>query len=107
MPSILIEMKSLQLPLVAQRQTGQEGGEKHPRHHRIWAKDVVVVEVIAAGSGMQQLHGPVGPNALGNSPPLIVSNPALTNREQYGMWSRPKDVDGDTVSYVLETGPRE
>jgi hypothetical protein len=37
---------------------------------------------------------------------LIVSNPsALTNREQYEYVVQATDVDGDTVTYGLETGP--
>ena len=45
-------------------------------------------------------------SSLGNSPPQIVSNPAaLTNREQYEYVVQAKDVDGDSVSYGLETGP--
>ena len=69
-------------------------------------KDVVVVEVIARDQDAAAAPVRSAPSALGNSPPLIVSNPAaLTNREQYEYVVQAKDVDGDTVSYVLETGP--
>ena len=69
-------------------------------------KDVVVVEVIARDQDAAAAPVRSAPSALGNSPPLIVSNPAaLTNREQYEYVVQAKDVDGDTVTYGLETGP--
>lgn len=69
-------------------------------------KDVVVVEVTARDHDMAAAPVRSAPSALGNSPPLIVSSPAaLTNREQYEYMVQAKDVDGDTVTYGLETGP--
>jgi hypothetical protein len=69
-------------------------------------KDIVVVEVIARDQDAAAAPVRSAPSALGNSPPLIVSNPAaLTNREQYEYVVQAKDVDGDTVTYGLETGP--
>lgn len=69
-------------------------------------KDVVVVEVIARDQDATAAPVRSAPSALGNSPPLIVSNPAaLTNRDQYEYVVQAKDVDGDTVTYGLETGP--
>lgn len=69
-------------------------------------KDVLVVEVIARDQDATAVPVRSAPSALGNSPPLIVSNPAaLTNREQYEYVVQAKDVDGDTVTYGLETGP--
>lgn len=69
-------------------------------------KDVVVVEVTARDQDTAAAPVRSAPSALGNSPPLIVSNPAaLTNREQYEYVVQAKDVDGDTVTYGLETGP--
>ena len=69
-------------------------------------KDVVVVEVTARDQDAAAAPVRSTPSALGNSPPLIVSNPAaLTNREQYEYVVQAKDVDGDTVTYGLETGP--
>lgn len=69
-------------------------------------KDVVVVEVTARDQDTAAAPVRSAPSALGNSPPLIVSNPAaLTNREQYEYVVQAKDVDGDTVIYGLETGP--
>lgn len=69
-------------------------------------KDVVVVEVTARDQDTAAAPVRSAPSALGNSPPLIVSDPAsLTNREQYEYVVQAKDVDGDTVTYGLETGP--
>ena len=69
-------------------------------------KDVVVVEVTARDQDAAAAPVRSAPSALGNSPPLIVSDPAsLTNREQYEYVVQAKDVDGDTVTYGLETGP--
>lgn len=69
-------------------------------------KDVVVVEVTARDQEAAAAPVRSAPSALGNSPPLIVSNPpALTNREQYVYLVQAKDVDGDTIAYNLETGP--
>ena len=69
-------------------------------------KDVVVVEVTARDQETAAAPVRSTPSALGNSPPLIVSNPsALTNREQYEYVVQATDVDGDTVTYGLETGP--
>lgn len=69
-------------------------------------KDVVVVEVTARDQETAAAPVRSAPSALGNSPPLIVSNPAaLTNREQYEYVVQATDVDGDTVTYGLETGP--
>ncbi len=68
--------------------------------------DVVVVEVIARDQDAAAAPVRSVPSALGNSPPLIVSNPAaLTNRDQYEYIVQAKDVDGDHVTYGLETGP--
>lgn len=69
-------------------------------------KDIVVVEVVARDQDASALPVRSAPSALGNSPPQIVSRPAaLTNREQYEYLVQAKDVDGDTVTYGLETGP--
>ena len=69
-------------------------------------KDVVVVEVTARDQETAAAPVRSAPSALGNSPPLIVSNPsALTNQGQYEYVVQAKDVDGDTVTYGLETGP--
>ncbi len=69
-------------------------------------KDVVVVEVTARDQEAAAAPVRSAPSALGNSPPLFVSNPAaLTNREQYEYAVQAKDVDGDSISYGLETGP--
>ncbi len=69
-------------------------------------KDVVVVEVIARDQDAAAAPVRSAPSALGNSPPMIVSNPAaLTNRDQYEYVVQAKDVDGDNVTYGLETGP--
>lgn len=70
------------------------------------SKDVVVVEVIARDQEAAAAPVRSAPSALGNSPPLITSAPApLTNRELYEYLLQAKDVDGDTVTYGLETGP--
>ena len=46
------------------------------------------------------------PIVLGNSPPRIISSPAaLTNKERYEYLVQSKDVDGDTLTYGLETAP--
>jgi hypothetical protein len=69
-------------------------------------KDIVAVEVVARDQEASSLPARSSPIVLGNSPPQIVSNPAvLTNREQYEYIVQAKDVDGDTVSYGLETAP--
>jgi hypothetical protein len=69
-------------------------------------KDIVVVEVIARDQDTAAMPVRSTPSALGNSPPQIVSAPAaLTNREQYEYVVQAKDVDGDSVTYGLETGP--
>lgn len=69
-------------------------------------KDVVAVEVIARDQEASALPARSAPIVLGNSSPQIVSNPpALTNRAQYEYVVQAKDVDGDTVSYRLETAP--
>lgn len=69
-------------------------------------KDVVVVEVFARDQEGAALPVRSVPIVLGNSSPQIVSNPpALTNRAQYEYVVRVKDVDGDTISYRLETAP--
>lgn len=69
-------------------------------------KDVVVVEVTARDQEAAAAPVRSAPSALGNSPPLFVSTPvALTNREQYDYAVQAKDVDGDSISYGLETGP--
>ena len=69
-------------------------------------KDIVVVEVIARDQDTAAMPVRSTPSALGNSPPQIVSAPAvITNREQYEYVVQAKDVDGDSVTYGLETGP--
>jgi hypothetical protein len=69
-------------------------------------KDVVVVEVTARDQDAAAAPVRSAPSALGNSPPLIVSSPAaLTSKEQYEYVVQAQDVDGDTVTYGLETGP--
>ena len=69
-------------------------------------KDVVVVEVFARDQETSALPTRSAPIVLGNSPPQIVSNPvALTDRERYEYTVQAKDVDGDTVTYGLETAP--
>jgi hypothetical protein len=69
-------------------------------------KDIVAVEVIARDQDAAALPVRATPIILGNSPPQILSSPsALTNKEQYEYLVQAKDPDGDTVTYVLETGP--
>ncbi|MBI4000564.1 MAG: hypothetical protein HY348_02135 [Nitrospira defluvii] len=69
-------------------------------------KDIVAVEVIARDQEASALPTRSTPIVLGNSSPQILSNPpALTNRELYEYVVQAKDVDGDTVSYRLETAP--
>lgn len=69
-------------------------------------KDIVAVEVIARDQEASALPARSAPIVLGNSPPQIASNPAvLTNRERYEYIVQAKDVDGDTVTYGLETAP--
>ena len=69
-------------------------------------KDVVVVEVVARDSEDAAPPTRSTPIVLGNSPPQIVSNPAaVTNRQRYEYLVQAKDVDGDTVTYGLETAP--
>lgn len=69
-------------------------------------KDVVAVEVIARDQETAALPTRSAPIVLGNSPPQIVSNPAaLTDRERYEYMVQAKDVDGDIVTYGLETAP--
>lgn len=84
----------------------QEGEERTLDITGFGRKDVVVVEVTARDQDTAAAPVRSAPNALGNSPPLIVSSPAaLTNREQYEYAVQAKDIDGDTVTYGLETGP--
>jgi hypothetical protein len=69
-------------------------------------KDVVAVEVIARDQDASASPARSVPIVLGNSPPQIVSSPAaLTNKERYEYNVQTKDVDGDTVTYGLETAP--
>ncbi len=69
-------------------------------------KDVVAVEVIARDQETAALPTRSAPIVLGNSPPQIVSNPAaLTDRQRYEYMVQAKDIDGDTVTYGLETAP--
>lgn len=69
-------------------------------------KDIVAVEVVARDQDTTAPPARSVPIVLGNSPPQILSNPAaLTNREQYEYVVQAKDVDGDSISYGLETGP--
>ena len=69
-------------------------------------KDFVAVEVIARDQEATGLPIRSAPIVLGNSSPEIVSTPqALTNRVQYEYVVQAKDVDGDTVSFRLETAP--
>ena len=69
-------------------------------------KDVMAVEVIARDQAASASPARSAPIVLGNSPPQIVSSPAaLTNKEWYEYIVQAKDVDGDTVTYGLETAP--
>lgn len=69
-------------------------------------KDIVAVEVVARDQDASAAPARSVPIVLGNSPPQILSSPAaLTNREQYEYVVQAKDVDGDNISYGLETGP--
>lgn len=69
-------------------------------------KDIVTVEVIARDQDAAAAPARSVPIVLGNTPPQILSSPAaLTNREQYEYVVQAKDVDGDSISYGLETGP--
>ncbi|MBA2485772.1 MAG: hypothetical protein H0V35_06690 [Nitrospira sp.] len=69
-------------------------------------KDIVAVEVIARDQEGAALPVRSTPIVLGNSPPQIISSPAaLTNRERYEYFVQGKDVDGDSVTYGLETAP--
>jgi hypothetical protein len=69
-------------------------------------KDIVGVEVIARDQEAPSLAVRATPIVLGNSPPEITSNPtALSNREQYDYTVQAKDIDGDPVSFALETAP--
>lgn len=69
-------------------------------------KDIVAVEVIARDQDEAAAPARSVPIVLGNSPPQIVSSPAaLTNRERYEYVVQAQDVDGDSVSYGLETAP--
>ena len=69
-------------------------------------KDIVAVEVVARDQDATAAPARSVPIVLGNSPPQILSSPAaLTNREQYEYVVQAKDVDGDSISYGLETGP--
>lgn len=84
----------------------QEGEESVLDTTGFGRKDVIVVEVIARDQDAAAAPVRSAPSALGNSPPLIVSDPVpLTNRELYEYLVQAKDVDGDSVTYVLETGP--
>lgn len=69
-------------------------------------KEMVTVEVVARDQDEAASPVRATPIVLGNSPPQILSNPpALTSREQYEYLVHAKDPDGDTITYVLETGP--
>lgn len=82
---------------------GEESGLETMGFNR---KDIVAVEVIARDQETSGLPLRSAPIVLGNSSPQIVSNPpALTNRVQYEYVVQAKDVDGDTVSFRLETAP--
>lgn len=84
----------------------QEGEESVLDTTGFGRKDVIVVEVMARDQDAAAAPARSAPSALGNTPPLIVSDPApLTNREMYEYLVQAKDVDGDSVTYALETGP--
>ena len=84
----------------------QEGEESVLDTTGFGRKDVIVVEVIAQDQDAAAAPVRSAPSALGNSPPLIVSEPVpLTNRALYEYLVQAKDVDGDNVTYALETGP--
>lgn len=69
-------------------------------------KDVIGVEVIARDEEAVSPAVRATPIVLGNTPPQITSDPAsLTNREQYDYTVQAKDVDGDPVTFTLETAP--
>ena len=69
-------------------------------------KDIVAVEVVAQDQEASAPPARSTPIVLGNSPPQIFSSPAaLTNRERYEYIVQAKDLDGDTVTYGLETAP--
>ncbi len=69
-------------------------------------KDVIGVEVIASDQEISASPVRSAPIVLGNSPPQIVSSPAaLTSKDQYEYAVQAKDIDGDTVTYGLETAP--
>lgn len=69
-------------------------------------KDIVGVEVIARDQESASLAMRATPIVLGNSPPEITSNPAvLNNREQYDYAVQVKDIDGDPITFALETAP--
>ncbi len=69
-------------------------------------KDIVGVEVIARDQENASSAMRATPIVLGNSPPEITSNPAaLNNREQYDYTVQAKDIDGDPVTFALETAP--
>ncbi|MCC2640436.1 MAG: hypothetical protein K0S45_849 [Nitrospira sp.] len=69
-------------------------------------KDMVALEVIVRDLDTAGMPVRATPVVLGNSPPQILSSPAvLTNKEQYEYAVRAKDPDGDGINYGLETAP--
>ena len=69
---------------------------------------MVVVEVTARDQETAAAPVRSTPKCIGQFTPLIVSNPsALTNREQYDMWSRPRTSMETRSPMVWKQGHQE
>lgn len=69
-------------------------------------KDTIVVEVTPRDEAGQGKPFVVDPVVIGNSPPRIVSTPSSAiGQGSYEYTVQAKDLDGDSLSYVLETAP--
>lgn len=69
-------------------------------------KDLVRADVIPHDPGSKGRAVSSAPLLLGNSPPKILSTPAMpTGREHFEYIVQAKDAEGDPITYLLETAP--
>lgn len=69
-------------------------------------KDTIVVEATPRDEAGQGKPFAVDPVVIGNSPPRIVSTPSSAIAQgSYEYTVQAKDLDGDSLSYALETAP--
>lgn len=84
----------------------QDGESNRLNVDGLSAKDLIQVEVTASDGAPNGVSSRSGRFQLANSAPTITSSPPLTGGDgQYAYLVQATDVDGDPITYALETAP--